>query len=172
MRFDEALNILRPEPPNMDGLKKAYRSKSFEYHPDKNPHGLEMMKLVNLAHEILKDNPLSWVSKESHDYSRFTEPPLDEEMQRIIDKVKRWPDLEIEVIGTWIWVKVKRQELRYSVKLSFLGFGYSRKRQAWYWHPADFKFRNENDKRVEMSMDEMRNVWGSRKVKNEPFSQL
>lgn len=169
MRIDEAINILRPDPPSMDGLKKSYRRKSLEYHPDRNPHGLEMMKLINLAYEVLVEHPNFWMSDVSHDYSRFTERPLDEEMQRIIDKVKRWPDVEIEIIGSWLWIKTRPTDLRFSVRFSFLGLGYSKKRQAWYWHPPDFEF---SDHKSEMSMNDMRRAFGSRKIKNEPWRQI
>ena len=36
-------------------VKKAYRAAAQKYHPDRNPAGLEMMKLVNAAFDVLKN---------------------------------------------------------------------------------------------------------------------
>jgi DnaJ-class molecular chaperone len=35
-------------------VKKAYRAAALKYHPDKNPAGDEMMKLINESFEVLK----------------------------------------------------------------------------------------------------------------------
>ena len=36
-------------------VKQAYRRACSQYHPDRNPAGLEMMKLVNVAYDTLKE---------------------------------------------------------------------------------------------------------------------
>jgi curved DNA-binding protein CbpA len=36
-------------------IKKAYRVAALKYHPDKNPAGEEMMKIINAAYDVLKD---------------------------------------------------------------------------------------------------------------------
>jgi YHS domain-containing protein len=38
-----------------DLLKKSYRKLCSKYHPDRNPSGLEMMKVINVAHDYLLD---------------------------------------------------------------------------------------------------------------------
>jgi hypothetical protein len=171
LRIDEALNILRPEPPNLDGLKKAYYKKAIEFHPDKNPHGLEMMKLINNAYELLQEKTHMWVSETSHDYTRFKEPPLDEAMNKILNKVRRWPVLSIEIIGSWLWIKTVSADMsKYAIRFAFMDVHWSKKRKAWYWHPADFEFA-ENGK-TDMTMEEMRKVFGSRKVEVDPWKLL
>ena len=45
-------------------LKKAYRKKALEYHPDKNPNGEHLFKQVNHAYQILS------VVKSRQEYDR------------------------------------------------------------------------------------------------------
>ena len=42
---------------NAEDIKKAYRKACMKYHPDRNPSGEHMMKLVNAAYAVLKDHP-------------------------------------------------------------------------------------------------------------------
>ena len=56
MQIKDAANIL-----NLNGnvtpddVKKAYRKAAMQYHPDRNPAGDEMMKVINVAFDLLKD---------------------------------------------------------------------------------------------------------------------
>ena len=36
-------------------IKKAYREAAQKYHPDRNPAGAEMMKMINAAYDMLKE---------------------------------------------------------------------------------------------------------------------
>ena len=36
-------------------IKTTYRKLCAKYHPDRNPNGLEKMKLINMAYQVLKD---------------------------------------------------------------------------------------------------------------------
>ena len=51
-------------------IKQAYRKAALQYHPDKNPAGAEMMKLINAAFDVLKDfeGELS-IGDDEQDYS-------------------------------------------------------------------------------------------------------
>ena len=44
-----------PETASSEEIKKAYRSLSLKFHPDKNPNGQEMFQKINSAFEILGD---------------------------------------------------------------------------------------------------------------------
>lgn len=69
MSMDEAEIIIKKNDPysvlglkrdcTLDQLKKAYRKRAIECHPDKHPDEIEkyteMMKLINAAYTILKD---------------------------------------------------------------------------------------------------------------------
>ena len=48
-------------------IKTAYREASKKYHPDINPAGGEMMKLVNAAYDVLKEYSGA-IKEQSTDY--------------------------------------------------------------------------------------------------------
>jgi curved DNA-binding protein CbpA len=51
-------------------LKIKYRLASSKYHPDRNPGGQEMMKMVNVAYDLLKKNPVYQSSGQSKSSGR------------------------------------------------------------------------------------------------------
>lgn len=56
MKISDALAILGLTGEyNPEIIKTAYRKACSKYHPDKNPAGLEMMKMVNQAYDALRD---------------------------------------------------------------------------------------------------------------------
>ena len=83
-----------------EDVKLAFRQAAQKYHPDRNPAGLEMMKLVNAAFQVLKN----WagnldgegVSAEGAGYT----DAVSEALNMILDL----PGLNIEICGAWVWV--------------------------------------------------------------------
>lgn len=52
MNIRDALSILGLEATaDPDAIKTAYRKACIQYHPDRNPAGLETMKAVNVAYQ-------------------------------------------------------------------------------------------------------------------------
>ena len=48
MNINEALNVLNLKGTvSKEELAKAYKRMAIKYHPDKNPSGAEMMKIIN-----------------------------------------------------------------------------------------------------------------------------
>ena len=73
----------------------------------------------------------------------------------IIEKIISIPDIQIEIIGTWLWVSGKTYEYRDIFK-SF-GMRYAKTKKAWY-------YTNENTgyhKGYHKDLDEIRNKYGS-----------
>ena len=53
INYYQALGIKRDA--TLDEIKAARKKQSLILHPDKNPYGLEIMKLVNEAYSVLSD---------------------------------------------------------------------------------------------------------------------
>ena len=54
--MEDYYNILEvPETANADEIKKAYRKKSKEFHPDVNPDGEAQFKKIAEAYDVLSD---------------------------------------------------------------------------------------------------------------------
>jgi hypothetical protein len=151
MNLHNALNILKPESNTDQGIKQAYRTACKKYHPD---HGgdLEMMKLVNAAHEILlKEN---WTPEQGRTAQRS--PDLAAEVKEKWDAVKGLAGIKGEIIGTWIWVTGNTYPHKDLFKTA--GFRFSGNKKAWYWH-NDQGYKKRGKKRF--SMDDIRSKWGS-----------
>lgn len=135
-----------------EDIKAAYRKAAAKYHPDHNPAGLEMMKLVNVAYETLQDYQGDVKQTSHHDYGDI----INKALNAIISL-----GLEIEVCGSWVWVSGNTKPHKEVLKTS--GFLWSPKKLCWYFRPDDYKSHNRNT----WSMDQIRTIYGSNKIKEE-----
>jgi hypothetical protein len=142
-----------------ESIKKAYRLASAKYHPDRNPAGLEMMKAVNLAYETLKDFEGSLESG-AEGYS--------DALNEILNRVMNMPGVIIEVCGAWIWLTGVTKPFSAELGRSGLGFYWASKKKAWYFRPDDWK----STSRGQMSLDDIRETYGSERVKNKQNNML
>lgn len=135
-----------------DIVKAAYRKACSTYHPDRNPAGLEMMKLVNQAYDALKDS--SGVAKEAvqGDLSSYGEDIFNA-LSKIISL-----GFDIEICGAWVWLHGDTKPHKEILKEA--GFKWAPKKMLWYFRPSDYKSKG----RGQFSMDEIRNTHGSERV--------
>ena len=136
-------------------IKKAYRKASFEFHPDRNPAGLEMMKAINEAYATLKDYE-GTVEASQGDYSA--------ELNEALNKIIGLAGIEIEICGAWVWVTgdTKPHAKMLGRKEGGAGFYYASKKKAWYYRPSDWKSKSRGN----WSLNEIRTEHGSQSVKN------
>lgn len=151
MNIQDALNILDVTPGNItpEDIKKSYRKACSKYHPDRNPAGLEMMKLINKAYEIAQNHTGEYIKKSTKDYSDI----LNDALNAIIHL-----GLTIEICGTWIWLSGNTKPHRETLKAA--KFFWSPKKSQWYFRAEKFKSKN----RISWSMDRIRETYGSEKV--------
>lgn len=162
MNFSEALGILRPLGDSQDDLRAAYRTAARKYHPDINPNGLELMKLINLAYEFLKKHSGKW----SRAKDQTAGPGLDTILADLFDKIKTFRDINTEICGAWMWISGNTRT--YKTELKNLGFRWSKNKAAWYWHKPGYK---KYGKRT-FSMGEIRKTWGSYEMDQEPLKAV
>jgi len=159
MNMKQATGVLKPEADTSDALKAAYRAACKLYHPDINPNGLEMMKLINTAYEFLKKHIGKW----SHS-DRGEGPGLDSQLSAIFDKIKHMVDVNAEICGCWLWVSGNTKV--YKTQLKEAGFKWSSNKTAWYWHEAGYHKRSKRT----FTMPEIRGLWGSEDLEQEPLT--
>lgn len=161
MKIAQALNILNPTDHTVDAIKLAHRKAAFRYHPDRDPDGLEMMKMINLAYEVLleKIDLIPGINPSD------TSPILDD-IKNIFDRIRTFGGLHAEVCGTWLWITGDTKPYKETFK--DLGMRWSRNKVAWYWRPADYKKWNNHN----FSLDEIRAMHGSSDLEFEEAEAL
>lgn len=134
-------------------VKKAYQKAAMRYHPDKNPAGLEMMKMVNAARDVLKDYTGDLGSPEttSRDASKSYPVEVNEALNAIIDLV----GLNIEICGAWVWVD--GDTYTHKAALKEANFRFAGKKKRWYFRPENWS----SSSRGTFSMEEIREQFGS-----------
>ena len=143
----EALAILNVEAGQVtpETIKAAYRRAAQKYHPDLNPAGAEMMKLINLAREVLEG--YEGEAEEAADYGEAINNALNAIMGL---------GLNIELCGSWVWVTGNTYPHKDTLKTA--GFFWSNKKTAWYFRPAENKSFKKSG---EWSLETIRSKYGS-----------
>ena len=146
-------------------LKKAYRQIVKQLHPDKGGRKEDFQTMqaeFSACWERLKD---IHTDKEGREYRKETTETASEFMG-IIDELLNLKGVEIEICGSWIWVSGDTRQYREFFKK--LKFRWSPKKSAWYYHREPYRKRS----RRELSLDEIRGMYGSKKYKKEDEERL
>ena len=152
MQIKDAANLL-----NLSGvldktiIKAAYRAAAQKYHPDRNPAGLEVMKMINEAYEVLKDYSGD-IGDDGVDTSGHGYPDA---VNDAIAAIIELNDLTIEVCGAWVWVSGDTYSHKKALKEA--AFRYASKKKRWYFRPSDW----QSSSRGGYSMDDIRDKYGS-----------
>lgn len=155
LNITDALSILgiTPENTHPDAIKEAYRKAAQKYHPDRNPAGLEMMKLINAAYAVLRDfKGVVDTAKVQTNYG--------EEINAALNAIMGL-GLTIEICGAWIWIggdtKAHKDELKAA------NFKWSPKKSLWYFRPDSHKSSHHKS----WSMEQIYSRYGRNVIKDD-----
>ena len=152
-------------------VKKLFRELAMQHHPDRGG-STEKMQQINAAYlEALRHmdgQSETGKTNEGESYT-YTYTYKEEVEQSVIDKMGEVlrsglldaGDLEVWLIGSWLWITGETKAHRHEIKE--LSFRFHGKRQAWYWH--DGEYRRRYNSRV--SLAELASRYGASKVANE-----
>ena len=154
MTIQEALNILKPQGNTPDHVQKVFWAMAKQYHPDINPHGGEMMKLINLAREVLLENLGAWDSA----FIDYENQSISEELQEIFDRIAHLQGLSAEICGIWLWLSGNTYPVKEILKT--IGFKWAHQKKMWYYHTGEFKKRRSKT----LDMETIREKYGSVKM--------
>ena len=150
----------------LEELRKEYKRLLKQYHPDNAGGSEEATKEINNEYEklfdILKNQSSS--QKEKEQFNRKMDEAFRDILNQIIDL-----DVDVEIIGSWIWVGGNTYAIKETLKR--LGFNWIGKRKMWAWHEEEYIKRRNSNK----TLDELRSYYGSEVVKstkNVKYEQL
>lgn len=131
--------------------KKMYRQLAKQYHPDinKDASATEIMAEINSEYEA--------TMKRLEQSTTATAAYKD-----MIDALIKFDDIDVEIIGTWIWVSGETRAIAKELGKEGLGFKFSKNKLAWYWHEGEYTARHKK----KFSMDDIRNMHNVQTVKS------
>ncbi len=125
--------IYLKEAKTLQELKTLYFKLAKQWHPD---HGgdTETMKQINNEYDYLKEVLPNQEPKDD-DEKIFKE--TFESMNRfrnIIDELMKYPDITIEIVGSWLWVFGKGTfNIKNDILYNKFNFRYSKGQRKFYW---------------------------------------
>ena len=132
-------------------VKCAYRQAALKFHPDRNPAGAEMMKIINAAYDVLKNHAGEIETEDAAGEAGSYPEALNEALNAIIGL----DGLDIEICGAWVWVDGETYQHRAILKEA--GFRFASKKKRWYFRPENWR----SSSRGQYTMDDIRNKYGS-----------
>ena len=167
MTLAEAINIIGLTEATVDGISRAYKAFALRWHPDKAGGDVEMMKLGNIARDMLLHN-LAFLAREFDNIHAESDTfeNIPEALEMILSKMKHFEGVTIEICGTWIWVSGNTRVYKDFFKSE--GFRWAPKKCQWYFTPSPRKrFRHR-----EFSMSEIREKYSSKFYEMEELGKI
>lgn len=147
-----------------EDIKLAYKRKAKEFHPDRNPAGAEIMKMINVAYALVKDE---------NNVNVFENQAMKNYPEALADAVNAILNLglTIEVCGLWIWVSGDTQPHKETLKSAH--YCWSVKKKMWYYRPAKAKSRKyRSPDKSEWDMNKIRETYGSSNPQRQHLNSL
>ena len=143
-------------------LRSAYIKLLKENHPD-NGGDTETCKAINAEYEYLlgrlpktaNGNTASSTAEARKDFQ------MDKAIREMLNNIIRFDGLNIEVVGSWIWVD--GNSFPWKEELKGFGFQWSRARKKWHW-TADNTAWHKGQK---IDFEELRDRYGATVIENE-----
>lgn len=138
-------------------LKKEYRRLAKKLHPDHGGNEEEFKKMLSEYESI----QLKGFKKAAKETNVNLDPATEAVLKRVIHL-----DINIEVVGSWIWVDGNTYKYRKALKE--LGFLWASKRKKWFFRSEENKTTRSKNK----SFDEIKAKYGASKIANRATAAL
>lgn len=156
---------------NIDDVKEAYRKYAKALHPDNGGDAEEFKKMQAAytaaynrykgVHRKKAAGNTENTKKAAEDtHSDYTDDFSAEAFASIIDKIIGLDGIDIEIVGSWIWLSGNTYPYKDIIKAA--GFFWSSKHKKWYYS-GDKKKSKRHSK---LSFDEVRALHGSHDLKS------
>lgn len=153
---------------NLNDLRTCYKKLIIKYHPDNNTEDTtSIMQEINAEYDSLFKNLKSAYEK-SASYEQQTDRQKqaydwkkDQQIRAIIMALSKFEGIEIELCGTWVYVRGNTYP--YRKQLKELGLRFNSHKECWIVHYDDYyKYH-----KTPVSMTYIRDKYGSVIIKTE-----
>lgn len=158
----------------LEELRKQYRDLLKKYHPDNANGSTEATQEINAEYDrlfkVLKDRHESRSAGTDNEKTDFNNKKYDfsedQKLREVLQKVISFSGINIEIVGCWIWIDGNTYQ--YKTELKEIGFKWAREKKKWYFHTEVFRKKSKR----KLSMEDIRNYYGSTEVQTEARKQL
>lgn len=162
----------------LEDLRRQYKELLKKYHPDNANGSTEATQDINAEYDrlfkVLKDKHESksdtTADSTAHTGSSYNANMYDWENDRslreVLQKIINFDGIEITICGQWLWISGNTYS--YKKELKEIGFKWASNKKQWYFHTD--KYRKKS--RKSLSMDDIRNYYGSTKVQTDSMVLL
>lgn len=149
-------------------LRKQYKELLKTFHPDNANGSTKATQEINAEYDTLfkvlknrHEKQTSTSDKETDFNTAYWNYEEDKALREILQKVVHLANITIEICGSWIWISGNTYQ--HKAELKEIGFRWASQKKQWYWHSEAFRKRGKKP----LSMDDIRNYYGSTEVKTE-----
>lgn len=142
----------------LEELKKQYRNLMLKWHPDRNLNNQEEAtknsKIINNEYEFLFEKYKNFHKNNNNEFYEKQTSETFTEFQEIINQLIKYNKINIDIIGSWLWVSGSTFEIKEVLKE--LNFKFSKQKKSWFfhfgeWHSSGVHFKN---------LEDLKNFWG------------
>lgn len=154
----------------LEELRKQYKELLKRFHPD-NPDGsTEATQAINAEYDSLFKALKDRHDSNKEDGSRTVYDDMkydfaeDEKLREILQRIISFVGINIEIIGSWIWIDGNTYQ--YKKDLKEMGFKWANEKKKWYFHTEAFRKKSKR----KLTIDDIRNLYGSKELRAEQRS--
>ena len=155
---------------NIEDVKEAYRKYAKELHPDNGGDAEEFKKMQAAytaaynrykgVHRKKAAGNTENTKKAAEDaHNDYTDDFSAEAFASIIDKIIGLDGVEVEIVGSWIWLSGNTYPYKETIKAA--GFFWSSKHKKWYYSGDTRKSKRHS----KLSFEEVRALHGAHEIK-------
>ena len=158
----------------LEELRKQYKELLKKYHPDNINGSTETTQEINTEYDnlfkVLKDRHEKETTDNTTGKADFNNKKYDfsedKALREVLQKIINYEDINIEIVGCWIWVDGNTYNYKDSLKA--VGFRWAREKKKWYFHTEAFRKRSHK----KLSMEDIRDLYGSTEIQTEETKKL